>query len=106
MVDRNKYSKDTTSYSDNYTNSNRLLVNAKSPDTDPNNIGYNAALTKYSGQLKDIKLSRNAYLKRISNDTYLNKIVKFTNGQYAFVTNQGYVKLLTCQELVKRKCMR
>jgi hypothetical protein len=92
MVDRNKYSKDTTSYSDNYTNSRGLLNMASSIGAD--NQDYTSALTSYSGQVKDIQTSRNAYLKRISDGTYLNKIVKFSNGTYAFVTNQGYVKKL------------
>jgi hypothetical protein len=92
MVDTNKYSKDTTSYSDNYMNSRGLLNMASSIGAD--NQDYTNALTSYSGQVKDIQTSRNAYLKRISDGTYLNKIVKFTNGTYAFVTNQGYVKKL------------
>jgi hypothetical protein len=92
MVDRNNYSMDTTGYSDNYMNSLGLLNMASSIGAD--NQDYTNALTSYSGQVKDIQTSRNAYLKRISDGTYLNKIVKFSNGTYAFVTNQGYVKKL------------
>ena len=92
MVDRNKYSKDTKSYSDDYTNSRGLLNMASSIGAD--NQDYTTALNSYTGQVKDIQTSRNAYLKRISDGTYLNSIVKFTNGTYAFVTNQGYVKKL------------
>jgi hypothetical protein len=90
MADRNKYSNDTTRYSNNYTYSRELLASSIPQD----NQDYTNALTSYSGQVKDIQTSRNAYLKRISDGTYLNKIVMFSNGTYAFVTNQGYVKKL------------
>jgi len=89
-------SKDTTSYSNNYKNSNTLLVNAKSSDTDPNNNTYNRVLTDYTKQLDGIKNSRNAYLERIgSTNQYKNKTVKFSNNVLAYVTNQGYVKKLS-----------
>jgi hypothetical protein len=94
MIDRNKYSIDKTSYSDNYRKSKSLLDTVASSNIKDSNNAYNTALTSYDGQVKDIQTSRNAYLKRISDNTYLNKIVKFTNGTYAFVTNQGYVKKL------------
>ena len=91
MIDTNKYSKDTTTYSDNYNNSRELLK--PTSDNDPTNADYNNALNTYKTQLNGIKTSRDAYLKRIgSTNQYRNKTVKFANGVLAYVTNQGYVK--------------
>jgi hypothetical protein len=79
--------------SDNYTQSKTILEESQITNDDNN---YTNALNKYTTDSKAVQSSRNAYLKRINpTNTYLNKVVKFTNGVQAFVTNQGFVKKMT-----------
>jgi hypothetical protein len=80
------------SKSNNYTQSKTILDESQITLDDNN---YTNALNTYTTDVEKVQNSRNAYLKRINPNNYLNKIVKFTDGTQAFVTNQGYVKKMT-----------
>lgn len=58
-------------------------------------IQYDKLLIEYQSLLNKLDKSSNDYLNRIdSKNIYLNKNIKFSTGELAYVTNRGVVKLL------------
>jgi hypothetical protein len=56
---------------------------------------YNNTLVEYQTLLAKLSGSTTDYINRINpSNMYLNKNIKFTTGELAYVTNQGVVKLL------------
>lgn len=56
---------------------------------------YNKTLVEYQLLLSKLSNSTSDYINRINpNNKYLNKNIKFTSGEMAYVTNQGIVKKL------------
>lgn len=56
---------------------------------------YDNTLKQYESLMNTISGSTTNYLDRIStNNPYLNKIIQFSTGENAYVTNQGVVKLI------------
>ena len=56
---------------------------------------YNTTLTQYKTLTDEIKDITNEYLSRVNpTNPYLNKTVRFTTGQIAYVTNQGVLKYI------------
>jgi hypothetical protein len=54
---------------------------------------YQIAMKAYQKIQDEIKGKTNGYLERINpNNKYLNKIIRFKTGEWAYVTNQGVVK--------------
>lgn len=56
---------------------------------------YNKTLVEYQLLLSKLSNSTSDYINRVNpNNKYLNKNIKFTTGELAYVTNQGVVKKL------------
>ena len=56
---------------------------------------YNTTLTQYKTLTDEINGITNEYLSRVNpTNPYLNKTVRFTTGQIAYVTNQGVLKYI------------
>ena len=54
--------------------------------------------------MNEISGNTSNYLNRTdSTNPYLNKIIKFNTGEYAYVTNQGVVKYMSSQDLLSTK---
>jgi hypothetical protein len=61
---------------------------------------YDASLKEYEDLISQINGSTSGYLDRTnSNNPYLNKTVRFTTGQNAYVTNQGVVKYIPNKQI-------
>lgn len=80
--------------------STTLLSNTKTENIDQLQKEYDDALKTYNENLSDIRGKNKDYFTRISpTNRFLNKTVKFSNGTLAYVTNQGYLKKLSTQNL-------
>ncbi|MCJ7801993.1 MAG: hypothetical protein MUP82_06510 [Candidatus Marinimicrobia bacterium] len=63
---------------------------------------YQDTLTKYENLVAQISGSTSGYLDRVNpNNPYLNKTIKFTTGEIAYVTNQGIVKYVPSDDILK-----
>jgi len=62
---------------------------------------YSNVLKQYNKLVDEISGTTSDYLKRINpSNPYLNKIIKFKTGQYAYVTNQGVVKYIANKNMI------
>jgi hypothetical protein len=65
---------------------------------------YDYFLKQYNNLMGEISGDTSDYLKRTDpTNPYLNKILKFNTGEYAYVTNQGVVKYMANKELLLSK---
>jgi hypothetical protein len=65
---------------------------------------YNYFLKQYNNLVAEISGDTSDYLKRTDpSNPYLNKIIKFNTGEYAYVTNQGIVKYMSNKDLLISK---
>jgi hypothetical protein len=56
---------------------------------------YQSTLQEYQELLEKVSGSINGYVERTNNNNpFLNKVVSFTTGENAYVTNQGVVKII------------
>jgi len=63
---------------------------------------YNDTLHKYQRLYSNISKSTSNYFDRVNqNNPYLNKTVMFTSDQIAYVTNQGVVKYISDNDVLK-----
>lgn len=63
---------------------------------------YQDTLQEYENLLEQINGTVTGYIDRTNpNNPYLNKVVSFTSGQTAYVTNQGIVKLIPSNQIWK-----
>jgi len=80
--------------------STTLLSNTQTENIDQLQKDYDDALNSYNMNLKSIRKKNTDYFTRISpTNRFLNKTVKFSNGKLAYVTNQGYLKKLSTQNV-------
>jgi hypothetical protein len=65
---------------------------------------YNYVLKQYNNLIDKLSGNTSNYLNRIDpSNPYLNKIIKFNTGEYAYVTNQGVVKYMSSKDLLTSK---
>jgi hypothetical protein len=65
---------------------------------------YNYFLNQYNNLMDEISGDTSSYLERTDpSNIYLNKIIKFNTGEYAYVTNQGVVKYMANNNLLTSK---
>jgi hypothetical protein len=63
---------------------------------------YQSTLTKYEDLVAQVSGSTSGYLDRVNpNNPYLNKTIEFTTGEIAYVTNQGIVKYVPSDDILK-----
>lgn len=63
---------------------------------------HQKTLTKYENLVAQINGATSGYLDRINpNNPYLNKTIKFTSGELAYVTNQGVAKYIPSMDIMK-----
>jgi len=63
---------------------------------------HQKTLTKYENLVAQINGATSGYLDRINpNNPYLNKTIKFTSGELAYVTNQGVAKYVPSMDILK-----
>lgn len=80
--------------------STTLLSNTKTENIDQLQKEYDDTLNTYNANLDSIRKKNNDYFTRISpTNRFINKTVKFLDGKLAYVTNQGYLKMLSTQNL-------
>jgi hypothetical protein len=61
---------------------------------------YNNTLQEYEKLTNEITSNATSYINRVSsNNPYLNKTIVFSDGKYAYVTNQGVVKYIPSTEI-------
>ena len=61
---------------------------------------YAKTLEEYKHLEKTISRNANQYIERVNpNNPYLNKTIRFTSGETAYVTNKGVVKLIPSQKI-------
>jgi len=61
---------------------------------------YETTLTEYETLLAKINGSTTSYMDRVNpTNPYLNKTIKFTTGEVAYVTNQGVAKYIPSKEI-------
>ena len=56
---------------------------------------YDAILKKYQDLMARIDSKTQEYLRRVNNNPYAGKNIRFTSGHICYVTQQGVVKLIT-----------
>lgn len=62
---------------------------------------YNSTLSQYSSLLAKMNQTASNYFNRTnSNNPYLNKVVSFTTGEKAYVTNMGVLKYIPSNDIL------
>lgn len=80
---------------------NKTIINTN--ENDGLKKRYKVLLKEYENVLKQIQENTNDYLKRTSpNNPYLNKLIRFSTKELAYVTNLGVVKLISDEKIVEQ----
>jgi hypothetical protein len=85
-----------------------VLEKTSSPNSDVDvsflKKNYDYFLSQYNNLMNEISGNTSNYLNRTdSTNPYLNKVIKFNTGEFAYVTNQGVVKYMSSQDLLTSK---
>ena len=93
---------------DGLTKQSISVLNETSQQSDENSSflkkNYNYVLKQYNDLMNNLSGNTSDYLKRIDpSNPYLNKIIRFNTGEYAYVTNQGVVKYMSSKDLLVSK---
>lgn len=82
------------------SNTQKILSDSEKVDILKNN--YGTKLKEYEDLIEIIKKKNIDYINRVSeNNTYLNKTVTFPDGKKAYVTNQGVLKYIPSNAILK-----
>ena len=98
---------DTTDSTNFTEQSNSVLDSVKTNETDiQNKINlkkeYNIVLKKYKEKLDEVNGGINDYMNRVNpKNPFLNKNIRFSTGQLAYVTNKGVVKLIPSPKILQ-----
>ena len=92
---------------DGLTNQSISVLNKTSHTNDNSSFlkkNYEYFLKQYNGLIDKLSGNTSDYLKRTSpSNPYLNKVIKFNNGEYAYVTNQGVAKYMSKKNFLPSK---